>query len=64
MNRVLIYIFKQKKLGIIPLSHILSDINECLSTPCQNEATCHNEVNAYSCTCMPGYQGTNCESGI
>ncbi|VDH91536.1 Hypothetical predicted protein [Mytilus galloprovincialis] len=40
------------------------DINECLSTPCQNEATCHNEVNAYSCTCMPGYQGTNCESEI
>ncbi|XP_076085388.1 sushi, von Willebrand factor type A, EGF and pentraxin domain-containing protein 1-like [Mytilus galloprovincialis] len=40
------------------------DINECLSTPCQNGATCHNEVNAYSCTCMPGYQGTNCESEI
>ncbi|CAG2214236.1 CSMD [Mytilus edulis] len=40
------------------------DINECLSTPCQNGATCHNEVNAYSCTCVPGYQGTNCESEI
>ncbi|XP_076085387.1 sushi, von Willebrand factor type A, EGF and pentraxin domain-containing protein 1-like [Mytilus galloprovincialis] len=40
------------------------DIDECLTTPCQNGATCHNEVNAYSCTCMPGYEGTDCEINI
>lgn len=40
------------------------DINECLSLPCQNGGTCNNEVNKYTCTCLGGYSGTNCETGI
>ena len=43
---------------------IISDINECDSSPCRNEAICNNLLNAYSCTCPPGYTGTNCEAGI
>lgn len=39
------------------------EINECDSNPCQNGATCVDELNRYSCTCQPGYQGTNCEIG-
>lgn len=39
------------------------EINECDSNPCQNGATCVDELNRYSCTCQPGYQGTNCETG-
>ena len=42
----------------------ISDINECDSSPCRNEATCNNLLNAYNCTCPPGYTGTNCETGI
>lgn len=39
------------------------DINECASNPCQNGATCLNEVNQYSCRCAPGYEGNNCQFG-
>ena len=42
----------------------ISDIDECLSNPCQNEATCHNHINSYSCTCKSGFEGTNCEIGM
>ncbi|KAH3692796.1 hypothetical protein DPMN_194548 [Dreissena polymorpha] len=40
------------------------DINECAPAPCKNNATCNDLLNAYSCTCAPGWQGTNCEQGI
>ena len=43
---------------------IFSDINECVSDPCQNSATCKNLINAYSCTCVEGYEGTHCENGM
>ena len=41
----------------------LTDINECDSSPCQNGATCNNNINSYSCTCAAGYSGINCETG-
>ena len=41
-----------------------TDINECESNPCKNGATCNNNINSYSCTCVAGYIGTNCEEGI
>ena len=41
----------------------ISDINECDSNPCLNNATCNEGINSYNCTCEAGYQGTNCETG-
>ena len=38
----------------------LSDINDCSPDPCENGATCDDEVNDYTCTCMAGYEGKNC----
>ena len=38
----------------------LSDINDCSPDPCQNGATCDDEVSDYTCTCMAGYDGKNC----
>jgi len=40
------------------------DVNECESNPCQNGGSCTDNVNSYSCACVDGYTGTNCETGI
>ncbi|XP_078687088.1 uncharacterized protein LOC144919502 [Branchiostoma floridae x Branchiostoma belcheri] len=40
------------------------DIDECLSTPCKNNATCSNLENAYSCACVPGFTGTDCDEEV
>ncbi|XP_053406641.1 protocadherin Fat 4-like [Mercenaria mercenaria] len=37
-------------------------IDECSSSPCQNGGTCSSSVNVYTCQCVPGYIGTNCET--
>ena len=45
------------------VSDFILDINECVSNPCQNGGTCTDQVNQYACTCVPGYEGTNCQTG-
>ncbi|XP_048244522.1 uncharacterized protein LOC125376752 [Haliotis rufescens] len=40
------------------------DVDECLSNPCQNGATCVTSnlyLNFYYCPCVTGFSGTNCE---
>ena len=39
------------------------DIDECASDPCLNNATCHDQINGYTCNCTDGYNGTHCETG-
>ena len=36
----------------------------CSSLPCQNSASCVEQSYGYSCDCLPGYGGTNCEYGL
>lgn len=38
------------------------DIDECLSFPCENSATCIQsfDADAYECTCEYGWAGENC----
>ena len=43
---------------------VFTDINECVSNPCENGATCNNEVNAFSCVCAEGYTGVSCATGL
>ena len=40
-----------------------SDIEDCENTTCQNNGTCVNKVNGYSCACVNGYTGKLCETG-
>ncbi len=47
---------------IFNINNIL-DINECDSSPCQNDAKCNDMVHQYNCTCAAGYTGDHCETG-
>ena len=40
-----------------------ADINECLWNPCSNNGNCTDLVNQYTCSCVAGYTGINCENG-
>ena len=48
----------------INFTFYLTDIDECSSNPCQNEGTCYDMLNQYTCTCEQGFTGTNCEAGM
>ena len=47
---------------IVYFSYLSANINECASNPCENGATCIDEINGFTCECSPGYSGTVCES--
>ena len=40
-----------------------ADIDECGSSPCQQEGNCTDLVNSFECSCPAGYDGTTCENG-
>ena len=41
-----------------------TDINECASNPCQNGASCVDNVNSYTCNCVDGFSGAQCQTDI
>ena len=41
-----------------------ANIDECAVNPCQNGATCTDTINSYTCSCLAGYNGENCENNI
>jgi len=38
------------------------DIDDCVSNPCQNGGSCEDGINSYTCTCVAGYTGHDCET--
>ncbi len=40
-------------------AYLVSD--PCTSNPCQNSGQCYNYQTRYTCYCVNGYTGTNCE---
>ena len=43
---------------------IFPDIDECGSNPCAHNGTCIDGVNSFTCSCVEGYTGHGCETGI
>ncbi len=43
---------------------LLTEIDECASSPCQNGSSCLDQVNSFTCNCHPGYTGTLCNINI
>ena len=41
----------------------LTEINECSAKPCQNGGSCIDAIAGYSCSCVAGYTGHNCQTG-
>ncbi|XP_036211712.1 aggrecan core protein [Myotis myotis] len=41
--------------------HCDVDIDECLSSPCVNGATCVDAIDSFTCLCLPSYRGDLCE---
>ena len=41
----------------------LTDIDECLTSPCMNNGTCFNSYGGYYCRCPKGWIGDNCLQG-
>ena len=39
-----------------------SDIDECAPKPCQNGGSCEDSINSYTCKCLAGFDGENCEN--
>ncbi|KAJ8314221.1 hypothetical protein KUTeg_008782 [Tegillarca granosa] len=43
---------------------LLVEIDECASSPCQNQATCVDQINGFTCICEKGWNGTLCQNNI
>ena len=44
--------------------YFFSDIDDCDPGPCENGATCADEVDDYTCNCTVGYFGKNCSQSM
>ncbi|XP_071160728.1 furin-like [Mytilus edulis] len=42
----------------------LPNIDQCISSPCENHGTCTNNAYSFSCQCPDGYSGSNCQTII
>ena len=50
--------------GIPGMFEYFVKVNECGSEPCQNGGLCTPGTRSYSCQCMPGWSGENCNVDV
>ena len=49
---------------VLCFHHTISDIDDCSTVkPCMNAGSCTDGINDYTCDCVLGYTGVNCETG-
>jgi hypothetical protein len=41
-----------------------TNIDECASLPCQNNGSCSDSINGYTCNCSSNYTGVECEIDV
>uniref|UniRef100_A0A8C0JYV3 Slit homolog 1 protein n=1 Tax=Canis lupus dingo TaxID=286419 RepID=A0A8C0JYV3_CANLU len=48
-----------------PTLAVQAKCDPCLSSPCRNQGTCHNDpLEVYRCVCSSGYKGRDCEVSL
>jgi hypothetical protein len=45
-------------------ARLCTEINECASSPCLNDAACAHQIDAFTCSCAPGFQGELCGGDV
>ena len=50
--------------GYSPVGSVCVEDDGCESDPCENNATCHDLTNTFSCTCVAGFTGPTCGTDI
>ena len=56
------YLVKYRFSAYRDLTWFLSDIDECAFFPCKNNGTCIDGIDYFTCQCMAGYTGSQCET--
>ena len=51
-----------KSVPLFVLFSVFTDIDDCSPNPCLNGASCSDGVNSYTCSCVAGYNGNNCQT--
>ena len=46
------------------IKYISLEIDECASEPCNNGGSCVDDGAEFSCACVAGFTGEQCETGV